>query len=67
MQKYVRKLRNLRHELDIDQAGAITLFKRLYLTRKGAEKLFIEASDRDAGGDEESKVEDAMNSGTSAT
>ena len=62
MQKYATKLRTLKQELELDQAGALALFKRLYLTRKGADKIFIEASDKDneeaKGAEDETTQED---------
>ena len=35
----------------MDQNSAMTLFKKLYLTRKGADKIFIEATDKEQESD----------------
>ena len=42
----------------------MTLFKKLYLTRRGADKIFIEASDKD---NEENKVDEQIVESDTAT
>ena len=50
-QEFARQLADLKDELEIDDAGVRAHFLRLFMSRPSAEKIFIEAANKDGADD----------------